>query len=67
MCYARSARVQLEPGYHWDNYHSSETEREDAREGCAARTERDVFEYLAWLYEEFTPAKKIKGGSKCES
>jgi 3-hydroxybenzoate 6-monooxygenase len=47
VCYHRTGRVR----YHSDNvYHSREIEREVARQGWAAKTEQDVFESLAWLY-----------------
>jgi hypothetical protein len=67
LCYLHTARVQLEPRYDWDNsYRSSEIKREVVTQARAAKTERNDFECLAWLYDGFTPAKKSKGGSRCE-
>ena len=52
--YLRTARVQFESRYLWDNlYHLSGIEREVARAAWSTRTEQDVFECLAWLYDGF--------------
>jgi 3-hydroxybenzoate 6-monooxygenase len=50
--YLRTARVQYESRYLWDSfYHLGGIEREVMRAAWAARTERDMFECLAWLYD----------------
>jgi 3-hydroxybenzoate 6-monooxygenase len=52
--YLRTARVQFESRYYWDNfYHLGGIEREVMRQTWEGRTERDVFECLAWLYDGF--------------
>jgi len=52
--YLRTARVQYESRYLWDNfYHLGGLEREVARHAWAGRTEQDVFDCLAWLYDGF--------------
>ncbi|MEX2034095.1 MAG: FAD-dependent monooxygenase [Xanthobacteraceae bacterium] len=52
--YLRTARVQFESRYHWDNfYHVGGIEREVAREIWSRRTEREMFDCLAWLYDGF--------------
>ena len=52
--YLRTARVQFESRYLWDNfYHVGGVEREVARETWSARTEQDMFRCLAWLYDGF--------------
>jgi 2-polyprenyl-6-methoxyphenol hydroxylase-like FAD-dependent oxidoreductase len=58
--YLRTARVQYESRYHWDNfYHVGGIEREVAREIWSHRTEQDIFDCLAWIYDGFTlPAPK---------
>lgn len=57
--YLRTARVQFESRYHWDNFlHLDGIEREVARQTWAGRTERDMFECLAWLYDGFAIPKK---------
>jgi 2-polyprenyl-6-methoxyphenol hydroxylase-like FAD-dependent oxidoreductase len=58
--YLRTARVQFESRYHWDNfYHVSGIEREVARAIWSTRTEDDMNDCLAWLYEGFPlPTKK---------
>ena len=50
--YLRTARVQYESRYLWDSfYHLGGIEREVMRDAWAGRTERDMFECLAWLYD----------------
>jgi salicylate hydroxylase len=50
--YLRTARVQLESRYHWDNfYHVGGIEREVARQMWSGRTEQQMFDCLAWLYD----------------
>jgi 3-hydroxybenzoate 6-monooxygenase len=50
----RTARVQFESRYHWDNfYHVGGIEREVAREIWSRRSEAEMFECLAWLYDGF--------------
>ena len=52
----RTARVQFESRYHWDNfYHVAGIEREVAREIWSKRRENEMFECLAWLYDGFAP------------
>jgi 2-polyprenyl-6-methoxyphenol hydroxylase-like FAD-dependent oxidoreductase len=52
--YLRTALVQFEPRYHWDNfYHVGGLEREVAREIWSKRSEQEMFECLAWLYDGF--------------
>jgi 2-polyprenyl-6-methoxyphenol hydroxylase-like FAD-dependent oxidoreductase len=54
--YLRTARVQFESRYLWDNfYHLGGIEREVVRQAWAGRSEQDVFECLAWLYDGFVP------------
>jgi 3-hydroxybenzoate 6-monooxygenase len=50
--YLRTARVQFESRYHWDNlYHVAGIEREVAREAWSKRDENEIFDCLAWLYD----------------
>jgi salicylate hydroxylase len=60
--YLRTARVQFESRYHWENfYHLGGIEREVARQAWAGRTEQDMFQCLAWLYDGFElPDKQRK-------
>jgi len=52
--YLRTARVQFESRYLWDNfYHVGGIEREVARAIWSARTDDDMFDCLAWLYDGF--------------
>jgi len=52
--YLRTARVQFESRYHWDNwYHVGGIEREVARQIWSRKTEREMFDCLAWLYDGF--------------
>jgi 2-polyprenyl-6-methoxyphenol hydroxylase-like FAD-dependent oxidoreductase len=52
--YLRTARVQYESRYLWDNvYHLDGIEREVMREASSRRTEQDMFQCLAWLYDGF--------------
>jgi 3-hydroxybenzoate 6-monooxygenase len=54
MRYLRTARVQYESRYLWDNfYHVGGIEREVARAAWSARGEQDMFDCLAWLYDGF--------------
>ena len=53
--FLRTARVQFESRYHWDNfYHVGGVEREVAREIWSKRSEQEMFDCLAWLYAGFT-------------
>ena len=53
--YLRTARVQFESRYHWDNfYHVDGIEREVARATWSKRSEQEMFDCLAWLYDGFT-------------
>jgi salicylate hydroxylase len=52
--YLRTARVQFESRYHWDNwYHVGGIEREVARAIWSGRGEDEMFDCLAWLYDGF--------------
>jgi 2-polyprenyl-6-methoxyphenol hydroxylase-like FAD-dependent oxidoreductase len=52
--YLRTARVQYESRYLWDNfYHVEGIEREVMRQAASARSEEDVFDCVAWLYDGF--------------
>jgi salicylate hydroxylase len=52
--YLRTARVQFESRYLWDNfYHVGGIEREVARATWSGRGEQQMFECLAWLYDGF--------------
>jgi 2-polyprenyl-6-methoxyphenol hydroxylase-like FAD-dependent oxidoreductase len=54
--YLRTARVQFESRYLWENfYHLGGIEREVVRQSWAGRSEQDVFQCLAWLYDGFVP------------
>ena len=53
--YLRTARVQFESRYHWENwYHVGGIEREVARQIWSRKTEQQMFDCLAWLYDGFT-------------
>jgi 3-hydroxybenzoate 6-monooxygenase len=57
--YLRTARVQFESRYLWENfYHLGGIEGEVARQSWAGRSEQDVFQCLAWLYDGFVPPEK---------
>ena len=57
--YLRTARVQFKSRHYWDNfYHLGGIEREVMRQTWAARSERDMFECLAWLYDGFELPEK---------
>jgi salicylate hydroxylase len=57
--YLRTARVQYESRYLWDNfYHVEGIEREVMRSLASARTEYDMFNCVAWLYDGFPLAKQ---------
>jgi 2-polyprenyl-6-methoxyphenol hydroxylase-like FAD-dependent oxidoreductase len=49
---ARTARVQLESRALWELYHAAADARE-ARRQSIAKSERDMFECIAWLYDGF--------------
>jgi salicylate hydroxylase len=58
--YLRTARVQYESRYYWDNwYHVGGLEREVMREIWQKKGEQDMFDCVAWLYDGFQlPAKR---------
>lgn len=58
--YLRTARVQYESRYYWDNwYHVGGLEREVMRETWQKKSEQDMFDCVAWLYDGFElPRKK---------
>lgn len=52
--YLRTARVQYESRYLWDNfYHLGGLEREVMRSAWENKSERDMFDCVAWLYDGF--------------
>ena len=52
--YLRTARVQYESRYYWDNwYHVGGLEREVMRETWERKSEQDMFDCVAWLYDGF--------------
>jgi 3-hydroxybenzoate 6-monooxygenase len=52
--YLRTARVQFESRYHWDNwYHAGGIEREVARATWSVKGEQEMYDCLAWLYDGF--------------
>lgn len=52
--YLRTARVQFESRYHWDNfYHVGGVEREVARAIWSGKTDDQMYDCLAWLYDGF--------------
>jgi salicylate hydroxylase len=58
--YLRTARVQYESRYLWDNYyHLGGIEREVARATWSVKGEHEMYDCLAWLYDGFQlPAKR---------
>jgi 2-polyprenyl-6-methoxyphenol hydroxylase-like FAD-dependent oxidoreductase len=52
--YLRTARVQFESRYMWDNfYHLGGIEREVMRAAWTGRSEQELFQCLGWLYDGF--------------
>ena len=52
--YLRTARVQYESRYYWDNwYHVGGLEREVMRETWEKKSEAEMFDCVAWLYDGF--------------
>ncbi len=52
--YLRTARVQFESRYFWDNwYHVGGLEREVMREMWQKKSEQEMFDCVAWLYDGF--------------
>lgn len=52
--YLRTARVSFESRYLWDNfYHLGGIEREVMRQAWTGRSEQEMFDCLAWLYDGF--------------
>ncbi len=50
----RTARVQLESRYLWDHvYHVDGIERDVVQQTFAGRSQEDMYQCLAWLYEGF--------------
>jgi salicylate hydroxylase len=57
--YLRTARVQFESRYHWDNwYHVGGIEREVARAIWSVKGEQEMYDCLAWLYDGFPLQRK---------
>jgi 2-polyprenyl-6-methoxyphenol hydroxylase-like FAD-dependent oxidoreductase len=52
----RTARVTLESRYIWEVYHADGIAREVYWQTLGERSEHDVFQCLAWLYDGFAPA-----------
>jgi salicylate hydroxylase len=62
--YLRTARVQFESRYHWDNfYHVGGIEREVARQIWSPRGEREMFDCLSWLYDGFELPQKLEAAA----
>jgi salicylate hydroxylase len=51
--YLRTARVTLESRHLWEVYHSEGIAREVFWQALGERSEADVFQCLAWLYDGF--------------
>jgi hypothetical protein len=51
--YLRTARVTLESRYIWEFYHNHGIEREVQYQMFNERSEADIFQCLAWLYDGF--------------
>jgi 3-hydroxybenzoate 6-monooxygenase len=51
--HVRTARVTLESRYLWEVYHADGVARDVYWQMLGERSERDVFQCLAWLYEGF--------------
>jgi 3-hydroxybenzoate 6-monooxygenase len=49
----RTARVTLESRYIWEVYHSDGIDREVYWQMLGERSEQDVYQCLAWLYDGF--------------
>ena len=63
--YLRTARVQFESRYHWDNwYHVGGIEREVARQTWSRKTEQQMFDCLSWLYDGFALPGSEQNGSR---
>ncbi|MET0277104.1 MAG: FAD-dependent monooxygenase [Pseudorhodoplanes sp.] len=57
--YLRTARVQFESRYYWDNwYHVGGLEREVMRAIWEKKSEQDMFDCVAWLYDGFRLPQK---------
>jgi 3-hydroxybenzoate 6-monooxygenase len=50
----RTARVTLESRYLWEVYHAGGIAREVYWQMLGERSDKDVFQCLAWLYDGFT-------------
>jgi salicylate hydroxylase len=62
--FLRTARVQFESRYHWDNfYHVAGIEREVARVIWSDRSESEMFDCLAWLYDGFALPPSVPASS----
>src|SRR5262249_29903372 len=49
----RTARVTLESNYIWGVYHADDIAREVYWQSLSERSEQDVYQCLAWLYDGF--------------
>ena len=57
--YLRTARVQYESRYLWDNfYHLGGIEREVMRDAWEKKTEQQMFDCVSWLYDGFKLPQK---------
>jgi 3-hydroxybenzoate 6-monooxygenase len=54
----RTARVTLESRYLWEVYHSDGIARDVYWQMLGERTEADVFQCLAWLYDGATAPRQ---------
>jgi salicylate hydroxylase len=60
---ARTARVQLESRSLWEIYHAAGAARDARRQSFAEKTEQDMFECVAWLYDGFVLPTKSRPSS----
>jgi 3-hydroxybenzoate 6-monooxygenase len=51
--YLRTARLQLESRKVWEDYHAKDVARDVTMQVYRARSEKDMFDCLAWLYDGF--------------
>jgi salicylate hydroxylase len=60
----RTARVQLESRYLWDVYHAEDIARDVRRQTFLARSGRDYYDCLAWLWDGFALPTELKRREK---
>jgi 3-hydroxybenzoate 6-monooxygenase len=56
----RTARLQLECRHLWDVYHAEGLARDVVRQTYAERSDADVYQCLAWLYDGFAPPTELR-------